>query len=93
MWGLLQSKGFLPVWVFETASGYSILKLHDSVEDIFEKNRETNPFYAMQFTALCERIAQKYKKAIRQCVENERAYVMRELGLTAEQVDACLKHM
>ena len=35
MWGLLQSKNFLPMWVFETASGYSIIKLYEGAADIF----------------------------------------------------------
>lgn len=85
MWGLLQSKGFLPMWVFETASGYSIIKLHESVEDILKDRRETNPFYGMQFTHLCERIARKYKKAICQCVDNEREYIIRELGIDTQR--------
>ena len=88
MWGLLQSKGFLPIWVFETASGYSIIKLHEGVEDILIERRDTNPFYGMQFTDLCERIARKNKKAIAQCRAVENGYIMQELGLSKAEVDA-----
>lgn len=82
MWGLLQNKGFLPMWVFETASGYSIIKLHQAIEDILYDRRETNPFYGQQFSWLCTRILKKYKKAIRKCVCNEKEYMMQELGIS-----------
>lgn len=85
MWGLLQNKGFLPMWVFETASGYSIIKLHQAIEDILYDRRETNPFYGQQFSWLCARILKKYKKAIRLCVGNEKQYMLQELGISEEK--------
>ena len=81
MWGLLQNKNFLPMWVFETASGYSIIKLHEAVDEINTQNRETNPFYGLQFRDLCVRISNKYKKAIKQCRENETEYIKTKLNI------------
>ncbi len=81
MWGLLQYKNFLPMWVFETASGYSIIKLYEASEDIFLYHRLTNPFYAMQFKGLCVRIASKYRKDISKCREKESEYIKNELGI------------
>jgi hypothetical protein len=68
MWGLLQYKNFLPMWVFETSSGYSILKLHEAMEDILLEERKTNPYFGMQFTSLCHRIYAKNKKIIFNCL-------------------------
>ena len=81
MWGLLQYKGFLPIWVFETASGYSIIKLYEAVEDIVREKRSSNPFYAGQFRELCVRINAKYRKAIIECRSNETKYIREELGV------------
>ena len=81
MWGLLQSKNFLPMWVFETASGYSIIKLHEALEDINTANRATNPFYGLQFKELCVRISKKYKKAIAKCRENEAEFIKNNLKI------------
>ncbi|MBQ7875350.1 MAG: hypothetical protein IJ306_09400 [Oscillospiraceae bacterium] len=85
MWGLLQNKGFLPIWVFETASGYSIIKLHQAMEDILYVRRETNPFYGQQFSWLCARILKKYKKAIAQCIKSEKEYIVQKLGISEEK--------
>lgn len=81
MWGLLQYKGFLPIWVFETASGYSIIKLYESIDDIMKANRQSNPFYGGHFRDLCIRINAKYRKAILMCRENENKYISEKLGV------------
>ena len=83
MWGLLQYKGFLPIWVFETASGYSIIKMYEAIDDIMRANRRSNPFYGGHFRDLCLRIESKYRKAIRLCRQNERDYIAQELGVGA----------
>ncbi len=80
MWGLLQYKGFLPIWVFETASGYSVIKLYEAIDDIVTQKRLNNPFYAEQFQNLCIRINSRYKKAILECRKSEMKH-MRELGV------------
>lgn len=84
MWGLLQYKGFLPIWVFETSSGYSILKLHEGIEDILEFERRNNPFFGGQFTDLCFRIYARNKKAIKTCFDREEKHIKKELDLSVD---------
>ena len=91
MWGLLQSKGFLPMWVFETASGYSIIKLHQAVEDILTEKRKTNSFYGQQFSLLCKRITKKYKKAVRLCAEKEKHFISQKLDAEYIQMQTICK--
>ncbi len=68
MWGLLQSKHYLPMWVFDTASGYSIVKLFEGVQDIIEyKRKYHNPNYADQFIFLYKKILKRYSKEISEC--------------------------
>jgi hypothetical protein len=81
MWGLLQNKGFLTIWVLETASGYSIIKLYEAIDDIVIQARATNPFYAGQFQNLCIRINSKYRKAILECRKREIEYMRQKLGI------------
>ncbi len=81
MWGLLQSKSFLPIWVFETASGYSIIKLYEAVDDILKDKRQSNPFYGGQFKDLCIRILSKYRTAIAKCRASESKYITETLGV------------
>ena len=68
------------MWVFETSSGYSILKLHEAMEDILLEERKTNPYFGMQFTSLCHRIYAKNKKIIFNCFEKEEEYILKELN-------------
>ena len=88
-WGLLQRKGFLPVWVFETASGYSVIKLYEAVEDIVENRRDSNPFYGVEFEELCQRIKKKYKKAIAQSRNNEKEYIRSIFGIENFENNCC----
>lgn len=81
MWGLLQYKGFLPVWVFETASGYSVIKMYEAIDEIVTEMRSTNPFYAVHFQHLCIRINSKYRKAILECRKKEMEYIAKVLGV------------
>lgn len=81
MWGLLQYKGFLPIWVFETASGYSVIKLYEAVDDIVKERLSSNPFYGGQFKELCVRIGYKYRKAIIECRNKEADYIMNKLNV------------
>ncbi len=81
MWGLLQYKGFLPIWVFETASGYSIIKLYEAIYDIRKEKCSSNPFYGGQFKDLCVRINAKYRKAILQCRNKESDYIKETFGI------------
>lgn len=85
MWGLLQSRNFLPIWVFDTTSGYNMLKLYQSMLEIVDNKRQANPLYAAHFERLCERIGKKYDKVIRQCRDSERTMFITKYGV--ENID------
>ena len=81
MWGLLQSRNFLPIWVFDTTAGYNMVRLYQAVADIIEHKREANPLYAGHFEDLCKRINAKYKKVIKQCRDSERELFIKKYGV------------
>lgn len=81
MWGLLQYRNFLPIWVFDTTSGYNVMRLYQSVSDIIERKRGANPLYAGHFEDLCKRINAKYKKVIKQCRDSERELFATKYGV------------
>ena len=81
MWGLLQYRNFLPIWVFDSTSGYNMIRLYQAVEDIIERKRGFNPLYAGHFEDLCKRINKKYKKVIKQCRDSERALFIEKYGV------------
>lgn len=75
MWGLLRSKHYLPMWVFDTASGYSIVKLFEGVQDIIDYKRKFhNPNYADQFNSLYNKILKRYNREITECRRVEKEY-------------------
>ena len=82
MWGLLQYRNFLPIWVFDTTSGYNMIRLYQAVEEIIAHKRESNPLYAGHFEDLCKRINAKYKKVIKQCRDSERELFIKKYGVS-----------
>jgi hypothetical protein len=65
MWGLLTRKGFLPLWVYEGASGVAVYRLYESSKDVITHIRNTtNPFYAENFEWLYEKIKVVHKEDI-----------------------------
>ncbi len=87
MWGLLQYRNFLPIWVFDTTSGYNMIRLYQATADIIEHKRESNPLYAGHFEDLCKRISKKYKKVINQCRESERKLFITKYGVERPDED------
>ena len=81
MWGLLQYRNFLPIWVFDTTSGYNMIRLYQAVADVIEHKRGANPLYAGHFEDLCKRINVKYKKVIKQCRDSERKLFIEKYGV------------
>ena len=72
VWGLLAKKRYLPMWVFESSSGFSVVKLYEGAKDIILENRLTsNAFYAENFEWLHDRILQKFKHEISICRQQE----------------------
>jgi len=89
MWGLLQYRNFLPIWVFDTTSGYNMIRLYQSVADIIEHKRGANPLYAGHFENLCKRINAKYKKVIKQCRDSERKLFIEKYGVIDIDKNEC----
>ncbi len=81
MWGLLQSRNFLPIWVFDTTSGYNIIKLYQSMGDIISHKREENLLYAGHFEDLCKRIYAKYRKVIHLCRDGEQELITKKFDV------------
>lgn len=48
-WGLMVGKRYLPIWVFEGASGMSVVRLYGILENYIVKHREKNKYYAQNF--------------------------------------------
>ena len=89
MWGLLQDRNFLPIWVFDTTSGYNMIRLYQSVADIIEHKREANPLYAGHFENLCKRINAKYKKVIKLCRDSERKLFLEKYKVEDIESNMC----
>ena len=89
MWGLLQYKNFLPIWVFDTTSGYNVIKLYQAIEDILEHKTRENPMYAGHFRDLCKRVYAKYKKIIIKCRDSERNLFIEKYGVENPDEIAC----
>lgn len=85
MWGLLQSRNFLPIWVFDTTSGYNIIKLYQAMADIIDRKREENMLYAGHFEDLCRRIYAKYHKVVNLCRDGERDLLFNKMKV--EDID------
>lgn len=67
-WGLLAKKGLLPMWVFDSSSGVSIVRLYDKLDQHIEKKRKSeNPLYAEHFSWLAEkiRVRKSYSNAVK----------------------------
>ncbi|WP_322420389.1 DUF4760 domain-containing protein [Jeotgalibacillus haloalkalitolerans] len=61
-WGMMVRKGYLPLWIFKSASGPSIVRLHYLLNDFIKQRRiENNTYYAQDFEYLAEQIKRKYK--------------------------------
>lgn len=60
-WGMMVAKGYLPIWVFESASGQSIVRLYAIMEHYIIEKRQVNNKYAYYFEYLVKIIKKKYK--------------------------------
>ena len=76
MWGLLQSRNFLPIWVFDTTSGYNMIRIYEATIDIIEEKRESNRLYAGHVQDLCVRVNDKYSEVIDACrADNRKQFI------------------
>lgn len=72
LWGLLNSKKYLPIWVFGGVSGIRVVEMYIRLTNLIMSVRDgtidssgkkpINPFYGKQFEELAYRIYRKYKK-------------------------------
>ncbi|OCA88929.1 DUF4760 domain-containing protein [Pseudobacillus wudalianchiensis] len=61
-WGMMVRKGYLPIWIFNSASGPSIVRLyHLLLPYINERRASNNHYYAKEFEYLSKRIQREYK--------------------------------
>ena len=81
MWGLLQYRNFLPIWVFDTTSGYNMIRLYEATVDIIQQKRKSNRLYAGHFQDLCVRINKKYKDVIDACRADNRKEFINDFGV------------
>ena len=64
-WGLLVEKKFLPLWVFQGASGVGVCILYEiALPSIIRARKERNPFYAENFEWLYKRVKKVYAKEL-----------------------------
>lgn len=88
MWGFLQDRGFLPMWVFETSAGFNLIRLYYSIQDVVIEKRKNNMFYADEFEGLCKRVCSRYYYKLRKCYKSclskvsvdEKEFVSKWLG-------------
>ncbi|WP_435874070.1 DUF4760 domain-containing protein [Rossellomorea vietnamensis] len=52
-WGMMVNKGYLPLWIFKSASGPSVVRLFHLLKPYIEERRKTNNhYYAIDFEYL-----------------------------------------
>jgi hypothetical protein len=61
-WGMIVKKGYLPIWVFKSASGPSVVRLFHLLKPYINERRKTNNYYyAKDFEYLVKKIEKKYR--------------------------------
>ena len=48
-WGIMVKKKYLPLWVFESASGYAVIRLYEGLQEMIEERRKDNEKYGEYF--------------------------------------------
>lgn len=63
-WGLMVKKHYLPIWVFDGATGNGMLRLFEKVKPYIENNRKRNndKEYAQYFEWLCGKVEKRKKR-------------------------------
>lgn len=60
-WGLMVKKHYLPIWVFDSASGYAVIRLYEGITGMIEERRKDNPQYAEYFEWLYKKIKKRLR--------------------------------
>ncbi len=58
-WGLMVKKGFLPFYIFKSASGLAVVKLYSKLKPTIADHRKANEYYAEYFEWLYIKIRRK----------------------------------
>jgi hypothetical protein len=79
-WGMMVEKGFLPLWIFKSASGPSIVKLYFILEPhIEERRKNNNKLYGEGFEYLVKKIGKKYGYGVKRR-RNKRVVLKNEIS-------------
>ncbi|WP_390607273.1 acyltransferase [Dorea longicatena] len=62
-WGLMVKKKYLPLWVFESASGYAVIRLYEGLQEMIEERRKDNEKYGEYFEWLYYKIKKRLKES------------------------------
>ena len=60
-WGMMVKKHYLPVCVFESASGYAVIRLYEGISEMIGERRKDNPQYAEYFEWLYKKMKKKLR--------------------------------
>ena len=55
-WGAMVKKKYLPLWVFDSASGYAVVRLYEGLEEMISERRKDNPRYGEYFEWLYHKV-------------------------------------
>lgn len=63
-WGMLAKRKYLPLWVFDGATGTGACRLYEKLLPYIENRKKIHddPFYGEYFTWLYNKILKKYRK-------------------------------
>lgn len=61
-WGIMVKKKYLPLWVFESASGYAVIRLYEGLQEMIEERRKDNEKYGEYFEWLYCKIKKRLKE-------------------------------
>ena len=62
-WGIMVKKKYLPLWVFESASGYAVIRLYEGLQEMIEERRKDNEKYGEYFEWLYYKIKKRLKES------------------------------
>lgn len=58
-WGLMVKKKYLPIWVFESSSGQSVIRLYEGLQSMIMERREENPMWGEYFGWLYKKVKKR----------------------------------
>ena len=63
-WGAMVKKHYLPVWVFDSASGHAVIRLYEGLQEMIEERRKDNSKYGEYFEWLYYKIKGRTKENV-----------------------------